>query len=175
MMFEKPSATSTPPPRNPPPGLLLDENLSSSDIADWLRRFPLEWQIELHTDHFPRGLADVELIRECGARGWALVTCDDRIRRVPTSKAAVLRHKVRVFMFANGNFQGAEYAAALVVGRSQITKLIRQTADHLFARIQRNGDVVMLEPKESRGTLTARERTNRRYGADVNKENNGTL
>jgi len=79
----------------------------------------------------------VDLIRECGERGWALVTCDDRIRKLPQSKAAVIRHKVRVFSFAHGNFQGAEYAAALVVGSLKIATMIKKTAGYLFARVQK--------------------------------------
>jgi len=125
MTSEKQSDTSTPPPRDPPTGFLLDENLSSADIADFLRRLKsVDWHIELHTDHFPRGASDVEVIKECGARGWVLVSCDDRIRYVPQNKAAVLDHSVRAFMFGKGNYQGIEYAAALVVGRMHMFKVL---------------------------------------------------
>src|SRR5437879_6538551 len=116
-MFEQPSDISTPPPlRETRPTLLLDENLSSADIAAFLR--PIKsWQIELHTDYLARGLPDPDVIRECGARRWVLVSCDDRIRRVPENKAAMIRHQVPAFMFAKGNYQGVEYAAAMIVGR----------------------------------------------------------
>ena len=121
-MSEKPSDTSTPRDR---PTLLLDENLSSADIAQFLRQIrATEWQIELHTDHFARGMPDVDVIRECGTRDWILISCDDRIRYVPQNKAAVLKHGVRAFMFGKGNYQGIEYAAALVVGRGQIFSAI---------------------------------------------------
>jgi len=166
-MFEQPSDTSTPPPRDAPPTLLLDENLSSADIAAFLSRFPKEWRIELHTDHFARGLSDVDVIRECGARGWVLVSCDDRIRFVPQNKAAVMQHRVRTFMFGKGNYQGVEYAAALIVGRAQIINTIRKTAGPFFARIQIKGEVVMLEPKEETSTLTSRQRTERKYGKKI--------
>ncbi len=66
-------------------------------------------------------------------------------------------------------------AMAMRRGKSYVGKVAVMTGDHLFARIQRNGDVVMLEPQESRGSFTARERTMRRCGANVNKETNGTL
>jgi hypothetical protein len=162
MMSEKPSDTSTSLER--PPTLLLDENLSSSDIAQVLRKFPLEWGIELHTDHFPRGLSDVEVIQGCADRQWSLISCDDRIRYVPQNKAAVLRCRVRAFMFGKGNYQGVEYAAALVVGRAHIVNAIRRSSGHLLARIQRDGDVQILEPKAPTGELTARQKTQIKFG-----------
>ena len=126
-MSEQPSDTSTqPPPRDERPTLLLDENLSSADIAAFLR--PIKaWQIELHTDYLARSLPDPDVIRECGARGWVLVSCDDRIRRVPENKAAIIRHRVPAFMFGKGNYQGVEYAAALIVGRRQTSITSRKT------------------------------------------------
>jgi hypothetical protein len=162
MMSEKPSDTSKLPDL---PALLLDENLSSADIAQFLRRFPNEWRIELHTDHFARGMADVDVIRECASRAWVLVSCDDRIRYVPQNKAAVNKHRIGAFMFGKGNYQGVEYAAALIVGRSQILSAIRKTSPPFFARIQIKGDVNMLEPQPaaSQAQMTSRERTERKY------------
>lgn len=165
-MSEKPSDTLTLPLRDPLPTLLLDENLSSSDIAEFLRRIRKEWQIELHTDYLARGASDVEVITECGRREWILISCDDRIRYVPENKAAVIRNRVQVFMFNKGNYQGVEYAAALIVGRTQLLNMIRLTAGPFFARITRSGDVVALEPKPSKAD-TSRDKTARKYGTSV--------
>lgn len=167
-MSAKPSDTSTS-PRDLPPVLLLDENLSSEDIAQFLRLIPHVWQIELHSDYFPRGMSDVDVIRECAGRGWVLISCDDRIRYVPQNKAAAIKHCLRVFMFGKGNYQGVEYAAALVVGRGHLIRIVRNTAGPFFARIQIHGDVNMLEPKESKTELTSREKTALKYGADVHR------
>src|SRR5262249_49499612 len=148
-----------------------DENLSSDDIAQFIRRFPHEWKVEIHTDHFPRGMGDVDVIRECGTRDWVLISCDDRIRYVPQNKAAVIEKSVRVFMIGKGNYQGVEYAAALIVGRSQIINALRKTAGPFLARIQKNGDVNILEPQETtRRDESSRDRTARKYGRDVFKK-----
>ena len=76
----------------------------------------------------------VGLPRECAARGWSLVTCDDRIRYVPENKAAVLEYKLRAFMFCKGNYQGVEYAAALIIGRVAMGKIIRTVAPPFIVR-----------------------------------------
>jgi hypothetical protein len=170
-MSEKPSDTSTPQPPDKPT-LLLDENLSSADIAAILRRLPNVWGIERHTDHLARGLSDVEVIETCGTRNWVLISCDDRIRFVPHNKAAVMRCGVRAFMFGQGNFQGVEYAAALIVGRKRIFDVLRKNAGPVLARIQISGDVVLFHPQETREEkLSSRERTKRKYGAHVFREN----
>lgn len=170
-MSETLSNISTPLPPDELPALLLDENLCSPDIAELLRRFPKEWRIEIHTDHLPRGCSDVQVIEHCGSFGLTLVSCDDRIRYVPQNKASVLRHRVRAFMFNKGNYQGVEYAAAMIVGRGQILNTIRKTAGPFFARIRRTGEVELLEPKPRSSTegkeLTSKEKTARRYGQRI--------
>lgn len=167
-MSEQPSDTSTQLPlRDERPTLLLDENLSSADIAAFLR--PIKaWQIEIHTDYLARGLPDPDVIRECGARRWVLVSCDDRIRRVPENKAAIIRYQVPAFMFAKGNYQGVEYAAALIVGRRHIFDTLKKNSGHFFARIQIGGDVAMLEPQTAQAAaLTSRQKTKRKYGQKI--------
>ena len=169
-MSEKPSDISTP-PQLETPTLLLDENLSSHDIAMFLRRLPHDWKIELHTDHLPRGLEDVEVIKACAKHGWTLISCDDRIRFVPQNKKAVLDAGIRAFMFHDGNHQGVEYAAALIVGLKHIIQTIRKNAGPVLARIQMHGDVTMFHPPQPKtaGELSSREKTARKYGKKVHE------
>ena len=166
-MSEKPSDTSTPPDA---PTLLLDENLSDEDIAIFLRRLHKHWRIEVHADHFKKGETDVEVIRGCAEHDWVLISVDDRIRYVPENKAAALRYKLRAFMFNKGNYQGVEYAAALIVGRSEIARTLQKFSGPFFARIRISGDVNMLEPQEPVGGLTSREKTERKYGKKIEGE-----
>lgn len=169
-MSEKQSDTSIP-PQLETPTLLLDENLSSADIAGFLRRLHKEWRIELHIDHMPKGLDDVEVIKMCSERNWVLISCDDRIRYVPRNKKAVLEHRIHAFTFHDGNHQGVEYAAAMIVGRRHILQTIRKNAAPMIARIQMHGDVVILHPPQTAtASLTSRDRTERRYGKKILKE-----
>jgi hypothetical protein len=161
-MSEKPSDTLTLPLRDSVPTLLLDENLSSSSIAEFLKRIR-KWTIELCTDHLPRGAPDPEVIKFCAERGWALISCDDRIRLVPENKGAVLRHRVKAFMFNKGNYLGVEYAAALIVGHGQLLKAIDTTDGYLLARVQRHGEIVVFEPRVAEAT-TSRAKTEQKYG-----------
>lgn len=167
MMFEKPSDISTP-SQPDSPTFLLDENLSSADIAEFLHRLRNVWRIEtIHTANIPRGTEDVPVIERCGAEKWVLVSCDDRIRFVPQNKAAVMKHHVRVFMFSKGNFQGVEYAAALIVGRNRMFDALKKNAGPMLARIHSSGDVAIFHPQPNPESQSSRDRTARKYGSHV--------
>jgi PIN like domain len=139
------------------------------DIAIFLRRIRNIWTIELHTDHLARGLSDVDVIRHCAERGWIIISCDDRIRYVPENKAALHKYGGRVFAFPQGNYQGVEYGAALIVARTQIVSLTRKTAAPFYGRIFIRGEASMLEPQTTKAS-TSREKTAAKYGANVLKE-----
>jgi hypothetical protein len=162
-MSEKLSDTLALPLRDSVPTLLLDENLSSKSIAEFLKRLHRVWMIELCTDHLPRGTGDPDVIKLCADKGWVLVSCDDRIRYVPENKAAVIKHKVKAFMFNKGHLQGVEYAAALIVGRGQILKQIESSAGYLLSRVTPSGEVSIIEPQPAKVT-TSRGRTEAKYG-----------
>jgi hypothetical protein len=161
-MSKKPSNTSG--LLDPLPVILLDENLSSSDIADELRRWDSDWQIELHQKHFPNpSTPDTEILEYCGKRNWILVSVDDRMRRVPDNRKAAETHRARVFCFPRCFPSGAEYRAALTAGRHRILRLARKMPPPNFARITREGTVGYFERDQLPSDATSRERTKAKY------------
>jgi hypothetical protein len=70
-------------------------------------------------------------------------------------------------MFSKGNYQGIEYAAALIVGRGHVINTIRKTSAPFLARIQIKGDIVLLEPQQNAADLTSRQKTERKYGQKI--------
>ena len=65
-----------------------------------------------------------------------------------------------------GNYQGVEYAAALIVGRRQLLKTIENAEGYLIARVTASGDVSVFEPKTAE-VITSRDKTKRKYGDKV--------
>jgi hypothetical protein len=121
------------------PVIFLDENLSGPKVAVPTGQLR-EWQVIKHSDEFPREkypepIPDPVVLEKCGREGWILISCDDRIRRVPRNKAAAIEHRAKVFMFPDGNYSGPEYVAALTVARRKLLNLARKTAGAFFARI----------------------------------------
>jgi len=77
----------------------FDANLSVQ-LVRGLREFGED--VAQLTEHFPEGEADEAWLREIGARGWFLVTRDERLRWRPAEKAALTRQRVGAF-FLGGN------------------------------------------------------------------------
>ena len=169
-MSKKRSSTSDAKPPEQPPVFYLDENLSSPEIGKTLRRFQSDWTIILHHDQFKRGARDPDVIRACAAQGWTMISCDDRIRYVPENKKVAIESKLRAFM---GNYQGVEIASALVAARHRMIGFNKKNAPPFFARIFINGTISRLDDKRESGQLSARERTLRKYGANVLNEAEG--
>lgn len=125
-----------------PPVVLLDENLSSPDIAEELGRWVSDWTIKLHKECFPNPRTpDVEVLERCASEGWILVSVDDKMRYRADSKRIARIRGARVFLFPRAYTSGAEYRAALTAGRHRLLKLARKMPPPNFARITREGSV----------------------------------
>ena len=148
---------------DPPPVVLLDENLSSPDIAEELSRWNSDWQIELHRKHFPNPRTpDPDVLTLCGQRGWILVSVDDRMRRVPENRRAAEISGARVFCFPR-HTNGAEYRAALTAGRHRLLKMARKMPPPNFARVSTDGTVGLFAHDKLPKGATSRERTASKY------------
>ena len=147
---------------DPPPTILLDENLSSPDIAAELKRWESDWTVELHRDHFPNPrTGDPEVLKVCGQRGWILISVDDRMRRV--HKAAAKEYGARVFSFPRSYATGAEYRSALTAGRHKLLRLARKMPPPNFARITKEGTVGFFESDKAPKAASSQERTRAKY------------
>lgn len=161
-MSKKRSNTST--LLDPPPVILLDENLSSPDIAEELGRWTSEWTVELHRKHFPNPKTpDTEVLAFCGKRGWILVSVDDRMRHVPENVNAAKTSGARVFCFPRSYVSGAEYRSALTAGRYKLLHYARKMPPPNFARITREGTVGFFERDKTKPGASSRDRTRVKY------------
>ena len=160
-MSKKRSSTSAP-LLEPVPTILLDENLSSPDIVQELRRWP-EWRVELHKKHFPNPRTpDTEVLSVCGQKGWILVSVDDNMRRVPEHGRAAALNGARAFFFPR-HTNGAEYRAALTAGRHKLLKLAGKMPPPNFARISTDGIVGFFAGSKLPKGSSSREKTRAKY------------
>jgi len=105
---KKPSAAK------PPEGTVffIDRSLGVEPIRTALADAGL--RIEIHDDHFDRDADDRVWLRDVGARGWVILTKDQRLS-IGRSKLAALRSsRARVFILVAGNLRGSEIAAVFV-------------------------------------------------------------
>ena len=88
---------------------------------------------------------DVEWLQRAATEGWAILTKDERIRRVPLEREAVRRGGLRVFYVANANLRGMEQADRIVRNLPRITALARKPGPAIYAIHSRS--VVRMFPR----------------------------
>lgn len=96
---------------------------------------------ERHGAHFTSGVNDETWLPEIGKRGWAVLTCDKRIRYNELERLQIVRHRIRQFVFTSGNMSGVMMGEAL---RVAIPKMLRLFSSHpapFIAYISKSGNV----------------------------------
>ncbi|MBI5432705.1 MAG: hypothetical protein HZA52_07740 [Planctomycetes bacterium] len=94
--------------------------------------------VEIHDDHFASDTADEEWIREVGARGWIVLTRDERIRYRPLERRAVVEARVRLFCVTGGRMKGADMAAVLTHQLRKLENVSRSEPAPFIARVTRS-------------------------------------
>ena len=99
--------------------------------------------IEIHDDHFARDEEDRVWLRTVGARGWVVLTKDQRLRYRPLEIAALRASKARVFVLTAGNLRGIEIAAVFVTASPRICEVLHSLPGPFVARVSRLGHVTI--------------------------------
>ncbi len=135
MPSKKPSAAK------PPEGTVffIDRSLGVEPIRTALADAGL--RIEIHDDHFDRDADDRVWLRDVGARGWVILTKDQRLRYRPLELAALRSSRARVFILVAGNLRGSEIAAVFVKALPRICKILASRSGPFVARITRAGEI----------------------------------
>ncbi len=131
---------------SPPDSLVifLDENhCNNKRILSVLAASGI--RVERHLDHFARGTPDEVWLPLIGTNGWALLTTDKRIRYRTNEKAAVIKHKVRMFYFSKNDLSGEQMAAALEKALPEIERICVKQQPPFFAAITKIGEVYLRE------------------------------
>ena len=119
--------------------------MGSKVVANALREqgFP----VELLEDRFANDAADEEWLPKIGELGWLILTKDDKIRRRPVERDALLRSGARAFVLPSGNMSGQEMASTVVKALPKIQRFVNKNQPPFIARISKAGDVRKIELK----------------------------
>ena len=104
-------------------------------------------QVERHVDHFPHNTRDGVWIPEVAARGWYILTHDQKIRYRPLEKAAVLKNGAGMFILI-GRASHRELAQNLINTFAQITRFIEKYQRPYIAKIRRPSPAVLVAQGE---------------------------
>ena len=136
MPSKKPSAAK------PPEGTVffIDRSLGVDPIRTALVDAGL--RVEIHDDYFDRDADDRVWLRDVGARGWVILTKDQRPRYRPLELAALRSSRARVFILVAGNLRGSEIAAVFVKALPRICKILASRSGPFVTRITKAGEII---------------------------------
>lgn len=104
-------------------------------------------RVEVHDDHFAPDARDEEWLSVAGQHDWVVLTKDERIRRRPLERDALLAARVRAFVLTARRLSGPEMARAFVRARGAVEDLVRRRRGRAFiASVTRHGRVRLLFP-----------------------------
>lgn len=127
----------------------VDRSLGAHDVSDAL--LTAGALVEIHDDHFAPDTLDAVWLAEVGARGWVVLTKDNRIRRHPLELQALLAADVAAFMLTATDLTGADMGRLLVTALPKLTQLVRSRARPFIATISRQGQVTIIQGGARRG------------------------
>lgn len=98
-----------------------------------------------HRAMFRPDTPDTEWIAEVGRRGWAVITCDQNIRRRPNELRAVRAAGLHLFALTSGNLSAADTAATIVKAWRAIQREVTSTPAPALFSVTRGGEVRLLK------------------------------
>lgn len=97
--------------------------------------------VHLHDDHFEQGVQDAVWLTEVGARGWIVLTKDQRIRYREIERKALLNAGVGVFIFMSGNVPFPKMAEIIAKALPRMMNFAHQTTPPFIAGVYKDSSV----------------------------------
>lgn len=98
-------------------------------------------RVEIKTDHFSQDAEDIVWVTEVGARGWIILSADDRLRHNHIEIVALLRSNTHSFLLNSGSLSGAQMASAFVTALPQIKGIVGTVAPPAVCVVSQAGSV----------------------------------
>jgi len=116
------------------PEFLIDRSLGRLTVPDALREVGLTVHTlaEVYGEKVAQDTEDVAWIKLAAQRGWVVLCKDDRIRRRPAERDALMEGKVRAFCLTNANLGFDAQAAYFTANRHRILQAARKPGPYLY-------------------------------------------
>jgi hypothetical protein len=121
----------------------VDRSLGGKIVADALRA--AGEHVEVHDDHFAKDAADEAWLADIGGKGWVILSKDDRIRRNPVERQALLAAGVAAFFLGRSDLRGDQMASAFTAAIPTMKKALRRFMVPFIAGVLLAGHVHVFE------------------------------
>jgi hypothetical protein len=107
----------------------------------------LDVKVEVHRRHYLPAAPDPEWIADATRRGWVIISGDKGIREDGVNRHAVIKACAKVFLLADTNSRGAEWAASLVMARKKILRIAEQNNGPFYCVVEKGSDHHVHKPE----------------------------
>jgi PIN like domain len=116
------------------PEFLVDRSLGRLAVPEALRALGLTVHTlaDVYGEEAAQETEDVEWIRLAAQRGWVVLCKDDRIRRRPAERDALMEGNVRAFCLTNANLGFDAQAAYFRTNHRRIVQAARKPGPYLY-------------------------------------------
>lgn len=122
---------------NPSVTFLLDRTHQSKITAKLLRE--LDLNVEVHKRHYLPGAPDPEWIADATLKGWVIISGDKGIELDGINRQAVANAGAKVFLLADTESRGAEWAASLVMARHKMMRIAAENRGPFYCSVEKGG------------------------------------
>jgi hypothetical protein len=116
------------------PEFLIDRSLGRLAVVTALRSVGLTvfTLADVYGEQVAQETEDTEWIRLASERGWIVLCKDDRIRRRPAERDALIQGNVQVFCLTNANLGFADQAGYFMTNRHRIIQAASKPGPYLY-------------------------------------------
>lgn len=125
--------------------LFLDATHQSKVTANLLRA--LDVNVEVLRRHYLPATPDPEWIADATGKGWVIISGDKGIREDGINRHAVIKARAKVFLLADTNSRGAEWAASLVMARKKILRIAEQNNGPFYCVVEKGTEHHVHKPE----------------------------
>lgn len=104
------------------PIYIVDRTHGRKKLPTLLKKVGMK--VEVHHQHFDPESPDDEWIPKAAANGWVILTGDKAVETDPINLKAIEDSAAKVFITADTNSKAEEWAAAIIVGRRKMARIV---------------------------------------------------
>lgn len=103
-----------------------------------------------HWEVLPEKASDAQYLGLCASEGWIPITADSDVHAITAQKILIRRAKLQVFRLTRNHWPWQDKLAAFIAALPVIEALIKEQPGPFIARINRAGQLSMLEDLSER-------------------------
>jgi len=117
-----------------PPEFFIDRSLGRRRLSDALQeaRYTVHTMWDVYGPGAEQRVADIDWVTECSAKGWVLLSKDQKMRYRSLERDAIEEAQARVFLLTSQQLSGAQQVQWFMNNMQRIVRLSRRPGPRIY-------------------------------------------